>query len=168
VRFSLVNRAGSLPVDEQVDAWHAYRDVAETMLQEKADAARCWVPFLYPFIGYDGNYYLCSSDWRKEVKLGNVFEQSLVDLFDEKAEQASGRPPIWRDCAHDPTNALALSLARAAEARATDVHCASNPTPDVLLARLEHQAACVAAMRAHLPRESIVREPGRRRQIGRA
>jgi hypothetical protein len=99
------------------------------------------------------------------VNLGNVFEQSLVDLFDEKAEQVCGRSPICRDCTHDPTNALALSLARAAEARATDVPRASNPTPDVLLARLEHQAACVAAMRAHLPRESIVREPGRRRRL---
>jgi MoaA/NifB/PqqE/SkfB family radical SAM enzyme len=165
VRFSLVNRAGSLPVDEQVDAWHAYRDVAERMLQEKADAARCWVPFLYPFIGYDGNYYLCSSDWRKEVNLGNVFEHSLVDLFDEKAEQVCGRSPICRDCTHDPTNALALSLARAAEAGDTHAHCASNATPDVLLARLEHQAACVGAMRAHMPRESIVREPGHRRRL---
>src|SRR5262245_39115934 len=163
--FSLVNRAGALPVDEQVDAWHAFRDEAERMLQEKADAARCWIPFLYPFIGYDGNYYLCSSDWRKEVNLGNVFERSLVDLFDDKAEQVCGRSPICRDCTHEPTNALALSLARAAEARATDAHCEPNSTPDVLLAGLDHYAACVAAMRAHLPREPIVREPVRRRLI---
>jgi MoaA/NifB/PqqE/SkfB family radical SAM enzyme len=163
--FSLVNRAGALSVDEQVDAWQAFRDDAERMLQDKADAARCWIPFLYPFIGYDGNYYLCSSDWRKEVNLGNVFERSLVDLFDDKAEQVCGRSPICRDCTHEPTNALALSLARAAEARATDAHCEPNSTPEVLLAGLDHYAACVGAMRAHIPRESIVREPVSRRLI---
>src|SRR5262245_55028058 len=67
VRFSLVNRAGSLPVDEQVDAWHAYRDVAERMLREKADAARCWVPFLTPFIGDAGKYYHVASDTSEAV-----------------------------------------------------------------------------------------------------
>jgi Iron-sulfur cluster-binding domain len=163
--FSLVNRAGSLPVDEQVEAWHAFRPEAKRMLQEKGDAAHCWIPFLYPFIGYDGNYQLCSSDWRKEVVLGNVFDHALVDLLDGKAEQVCGRSPICGNCTHEPTNALALSLARAAGGSATDTHCEPNATPNGLLDALDHYAGCVSAMRANLPQESIVGPPTNRRLI---
>jgi hypothetical protein len=114
---------------------------------------------MYPFIGYDGNYYLCSSDWRKEVNLGNVFEHALVDLFDEKAEQVCGRSAICGGCTHEPTNALALLLARAAAGRTPDPRPRPNSTPEALLAGLDHNAGCVAAMRAHLPSASIAREP---------
>lgn len=163
--FRLVNRAGALAVDEQVEAWDAYRHVATRLLQQKGDAARCWVPFLYPFIGYDGNYYLCSSDWRKEVNLGNVFERSLVDLFDEKAEQVHNRSSICRDCTHEPTNALAASLASSTDARATGSHAAPSSTPDWLLAGLDHYSGCVSAMRTHMPRTSDGTEPTKRRLI---
>ena len=163
--FSLVNRAGALAVDNQSNAWRAFRDEARRMLEEKGGAARCSVPFLYPFIGYDGNYYLCSSDWRKEVNLGNVFEHSLVDLFDQKAEHVRTRDPICRNCTHEPTNALALSLARAADARSTDAHGEPNSTTDCMLAGLDHYSGCVAAMRAHMPQPSNGRGPMNRRLI---
>jgi MoaA/NifB/PqqE/SkfB family radical SAM enzyme len=163
--FSLVNRAGSLATDKQSEARQGFRAEAERMLQEKGGAARCWVPFLYPFIGYDGNYYLCSSDWRKEVNLGNVFEHSLVDLLDEKAEQVCGGSPICSGCTHEPTNALALSLARAADARTTGTHATTASAPDGLLAGLDHHAGCVAAMRAHMTRDTIDLEPTNRRLI---
>jgi MoaA/NifB/PqqE/SkfB family radical SAM enzyme len=163
--FRLVNRAGSLRVDAQSEAWHAFRPEAATILEETGGPTRCWVPFLYPFIGYDGNYYLCSSDWRKEVNLGNVFDHALVDLFDEKAERVHTRSPICRDCTHEPTNALALSLARAADGHHASEHAEPNATPDRLLSGLEHYSGCVAAMRAHLPPTSVGPEPGRRRLI---
>jgi MoaA/NifB/PqqE/SkfB family radical SAM enzyme len=163
--FSLVNRAGSLATDTQNEARDSCRDEARKMIEDKGEAARCWVPFLYPFIGYDGNYYLCSSDWRKEVNLGNVFEHSLVDLLDEKAEQVCGRSPICRDCTHEPTNALALSLARAADARTSRTHATPTFTPDELLAGLDHYSECMAAMRAHMPRPATGRETVTRRLI---
>lgn len=159
--FGLINRAGSLSTDEH-EAWHAFRNEASSILQEKGEAS-CTIPFLYPFIGYDGNYYLCSSDWQKEVNLGNVFEHSLVDLFDEKAEHVRTRSPICRDCTHEPTNALAASLARAAEAPASDAH--AGPTPDRLLAGLDHDSGCVAAMRTHMSRAPVTRGPTKRRLI---
>jgi MoaA/NifB/PqqE/SkfB family radical SAM enzyme len=167
--FSLVNRAGSLAIDEQVAAWQAHRDAARALLQERGSTARCSVPFLYPFIGYDGNYYLCSSDWRKEVNLGNVFERSLADLLDDKAEQVR-RGSICRDCTNEPTNALALSLARGSDDRTTNEYAQPNSTPEGLLAGLAHHAGCVAAMHTHMPRsaiasESVDREPASRRLI---
>jgi MoaA/NifB/PqqE/SkfB family radical SAM enzyme len=163
--FSLINRAGSLSGDTRNETGQAFRDTARRMLEEKGDAPRCWVPFLYPFIGYDGNYYLCSSDWRKEVNLGNVFQHSLIDLFDEKAEHVRSRSPICRDCTHEPTNALALSLAAAAEASTTDAHAQVVATPDWVLAGVDHYSGFAAAMRAHLPGISTDGAPMTKRRI---
>jgi hypothetical protein len=106
---------------------------------------------VYPFIGYDGNYYLCSSDWRKEVDLGSVFERRLVDLLEDKAEQVCGASPICRDCTHEPTNAMAHALARAAEARPEDVHRDLAASVEVLVDGLDHFDGCLTAMRTHVP-----------------
>ena len=91
-----------LTVDDQAATGTRSGRWPERCCRRRAARPECWVPFLYPFIGYDGHYYLCSSDWRKEVDLGTVFEHSLVDLFDEKAEQVRGRTPDLSPAA--PTN----------------------------------------------------------------
>ena len=160
--FRLVNRAGALRVDEQVTAWQAYGQEAARVLEEQGGWTQCWVPFVYPFIGYDGNYYLCSSDWRKEVNLGTVFERRLADLLEDKAEQVCGASPICRECTHEPTNALAHSMARAAEARPADAHEDLAASTDVLLDALDHFTGCLAAMRTHAPPASAGREPTKR------
>jgi MoaA/NifB/PqqE/SkfB family radical SAM enzyme len=158
--FELVNRAGALQVGEQLDVWAAYGDDAQALLRDKGGWTSCWVPFLYPFVGYDGNYYLCSSDWRKQVNLGNVFDDALADLIDEKLEQVRGRSPICPGCTHEPANELAWKLARAA-GDAPEYPGAS--TPEELLAALDHFAGCVEAMRTHLPhRPTDLRTKNRR------
>ena len=134
--------------------------------QENGGAARCWVPFLYPFIGYDGNYYLCSSDWRKEVNLGNVFEHSLVDLFDEKAERVRDPLPDLSRL-HPRTDQRVGPVAGPGRRRAPTGRAASSPSPrpDGLLAGLDHYSGCVAAMCAHCPRPSTAANADNRRLI---
>ena len=39
--------------------------------------ALCGAPFVFLFVGYNGQYYLCCSDWKKEVPLGSVFDKSF-------------------------------------------------------------------------------------------
>ncbi|HMS90118.1 MAG: radical SAM protein [Acidimicrobiales bacterium] len=163
--FRLINRGGSLALDDRGDRWRARHREAERMLREKGGATECWVPFLYPFIGYDGSYHLCSSDWRKEVHLGNVFERSLVDLFDEKAEVVRTRSPICRDCSHEPTNALTRALADEGDDHAGQARAEVSSTPDRLLAGLDHYSGCVAAMRAGLSLDPTGRRPTSRRLI---
>ena len=114
------------------------------MLGGRGGEVHCGVPFRFPFIGYDGVYYLCSSDWRKEVGLGTVFERSLLDILDDKAEQVGGRSPICRSCTHEPTNALALSLARAAEGRPAGAAEMPGRTPDQWLEELDRSNGLVA------------------------
>jgi hypothetical protein len=110
------------------------------------------VPFLYPFVGYDGRYYLCSSDWRKEVDLGNVFDDSIVDLFGPKADQVGGRSPICGSCTHEPTNTLALALA-------------DDAAVDEVLDRMVYVARTAAVLRTHAPRGPESPTPATRRLI---
>lgn len=165
--FSLVNRAGSLAPGDGDDAWHAFRDEARRVLDAAGDASRCWVPYLYPFIGYDGTYYLCSSDWRKEVDLGTVFERALVDLLDDKAERVCASSAICRDCTHEPTNAMARALALADVPGGRPLGSAAPPDagPDWLLDALDHYAGLAAIMRAEMPRSSISEPTSNRRLI---
>ncbi len=160
--FPLVNRAGALAVEQQTAAWVTHRPQARSALQATGDDTNCWVPFLYPFIGYDGNYYLCSSDWRKEVSLGNVFERSLVDVLDDKAEHVCSRSAICSGCTHDPANALALALSLAEEG---DVETTLAKESDRLRSELDHNWACAAAMRTDMPKPTTNLVQTKRKRI---
>lgn len=167
--FSLINRAGSLEVGWQRAVFDTFGADAHQLLERSGETPRCGVPFLYPFIGYDGHYYLCSSDWRKEVDLGSVFDRALVDLFDEKAERTRSRTPICEGCTHEPTNAMALSLAHAAAGRSTETfgtfHGELTARPELMERGFARMSSCVSAMMADLPTSSADRPSPRRRLI---
>jgi hypothetical protein len=107
--FGLCNRAGSLDVDETVLAPPTVRRQAQQHLEELRVRPICGAPFLVPFVGYDGQYYLCGSDWQKEVPLGSVFERSIAELTQEKLGYVESREPICNRCSSDPVNLLARS-----------------------------------------------------------
>ena len=66
-RLELLNRAGSLHYDDMDFSSLPQRQEARTRLAATGVEHPCRAPFYFPFIGYDGNYYLCSSDWQKQV-----------------------------------------------------------------------------------------------------
>lgn len=41
----------------------------------------CWHPMRQIFINYDGDYQMCCNDWTYQIKIGNVLEQSLIDMY---------------------------------------------------------------------------------------
>jgi organic radical activating enzyme len=96
--FGLVNRAGAvrLPAAALPDA------------PDDAGAPRplCAAPFMHLFVGWDGRYYLCSSDWRKEVPFGSVFDASFADITAAKLVRVASREPICTRCTLDPANLL--------------------------------------------------------------
>ena len=55
-------------------------------LEGELNGALCAAPFLYLFVGYDGQYYLCCSDWEKKAPLGSIFDNSFVDVVGRKVE----------------------------------------------------------------------------------
>ena len=119
-RLDLLNRAGSLPVPSMhYDAERPGR--AEQLWGDETGHAACDAPFHFPFIGYDGQYYLCSSDWQKEVAFGTVFETSIVDIMAAKLERVTSRSPICRACNHDPLNRLSDRVAAVERGEADEV-----------------------------------------------
>jgi MoaA/NifB/PqqE/SkfB family radical SAM enzyme len=118
--FNVMNRAGTLFVDEMQYATFAERAEAEALLRARDVHPVCPAPFLLLFIGYDGQYYLCCSDWKKEVALGSVFETSFMAIMGAKLEHVTTRQPICKSCNHDPVNRLTDALRGGADDDADD------------------------------------------------
>src|SRR5262249_15390370 len=110
MEFEIMNRGGALFVDHM--QYERYPQLAEarTMLGALADEPLCPTPFVGLFVGYDGQHYLCCSDWKKEVPLGSVHDVSFVDVIAGKLAAIRSREPICRTCNLDPLNKLAEAL----------------------------------------------------------
>lgn len=109
-QYELINRGGALVVDHMHFEQYPELVAAEAMLAEQEPDPLCIAPWLYLFIGYDGRYYLCCSDWRKQAPLGSVFDRSFDDLVLEKLQHVRSRHPVCRTCSYDPLNRLVATL----------------------------------------------------------
>jgi len=115
--FELMNRGGSLDafaVDValgeagEVPSIH-FEDLpgrhrAGELFGERGGLPACNVPAMLPFIGYDGRYYLCCSDWIKEASFGSVAELAIHDLLLAKAGHVAARSAPCATCSNDPLN----------------------------------------------------------------
>ena len=111
IEFDIINRGGALFVDDmQFETYDEIHQAREMLEARSVRAPACLVPFRYVFIGYDGNYYLCGSDWKKEVPLGSVFDTSLEAIMSRKLEHVTSREPICKSCNNDPVNRLISEL----------------------------------------------------------
>ena len=108
--FPVMNRGGALFVDHMQYESYPELNEARALLAAEPFRTACEAPFRYLFIGYDGLYYLCCSDWKKEVPFGSVFELSFASIAAKKMEAVGTREPICKICSHDPTNRLVEEL----------------------------------------------------------
>jgi len=92
---------------------------ARTDLTEGGSQPLCGAPWGFLFVGYDGNYYLCCSDWRKQASLGSVFDHSFLQVTRQKLEMVVSREPVCKTCNHDPINMLTEELKAMNEGKAT-------------------------------------------------
>jgi MoaA/NifB/PqqE/SkfB family radical SAM enzyme len=103
--YEVMNRGGSLFVEHM--QYGTYSEQAEALaMLEREGGALCAAPFLYLFVGYDGQYYLCCADWEKQAPLGSIFDNSFVDVVGQKIEHLRSREPVCRTCNLDPLNKL--------------------------------------------------------------
>lgn len=114
VSYGIMNRGGALFVDHMQFETLPQMKKARELLFSKGGQPICGAPFGYLFIGYDGNYYLCCSDWKKEVPFGSVFDASFADITEAKLRHVATRGEVCRTCNLDPLNQIADEL------RATD------------------------------------------------
>jgi len=123
--FDIMNRGGALFVDHMQYADFPELGRAKQMLAEHGGDPICTVPFIGSlFIGYDGNFYLCCSDWKKEAPLGSVFDASFSSVTAKKLEFVISREPVCKTCNLDPVNRLTEELRAATEGQAD----AADPT----------------------------------------
>jgi len=108
--YDVMNRGGALFVDHMQYASYPEQTQARAMLEESDVVPVCVAPFVYLFIGYDGQYYLCCSDWKKEVPLGSVFDESFRSITAQKLATVRSRAPVCNTCNIDPLNTLTDEL----------------------------------------------------------
>lgn len=111
VEFDLINRGGALFVDSmQYESYPQQQEARRLLEAGRTEPVVCQVPFVLPFIGFDGQYYLCCSDWRKEAGMGTVFDRSLTDVVADKLAHVTTRDPVCKSCNHDPLNRVTDEL----------------------------------------------------------
>lgn len=108
--YEIMNRGGSLFVDHMQYEQYPELAEAETRLADTVGKPLCGAPFVYLFVGYDGQYYLCCSDWEKQTPLGSVFDKSFLDVARAKLDLVVSRDPVCRTCNLDPINRLTEEL----------------------------------------------------------
>jgi MoaA/NifB/PqqE/SkfB family radical SAM enzyme len=106
-KFDIMNRGGALFVDHMQYETRPELDQARAMIDERGGEAICGVPFISTFFGYDGNVYLCCSDWRKEAPIGSVFDDDAALSLAKRLDPVVSREPVCKTCNLDPLNALA-------------------------------------------------------------
>lgn len=135
--FEVINRGGALFVDHMQYEEMGELTKALEIAEQHGGPQICGVPFGFIFIGYDGQYYLCCSDWKKEAPLGSVFERSMVDVSAAKLAHVSSREPVCRSCNHDPLNQLVDVV------RAEHVGDVSSDATDEVIQRVVYQDGVV-------------------------
>lgn len=110
--YGIMNRGGALFVDHM--QFEALPQLAQARdLVASAGTTLCGAPFIYLFVGYDGQYYLCCSDWKKETPMGSVFDESFRSVMDKKLQFVVSREPVCKTCNLDPLNRVTEELAAA-------------------------------------------------------
>ncbi len=108
--YSVINRGGALFVEHMQFEEYGEMVRARNELTDGGRQPLCGAPWGFLFIGYDGNYYLCCSDWRKQASLGSVFDYSFLQVTRQKLAMVVSREPVCKTCNHDPINMLTEEL----------------------------------------------------------
>lgn len=83
-----------------------FLEEAQNLLAEKKISSLCALPFFSVFIGWNGQYYICCNDYKKEAPLGSVFDYS-VDAMDQiKLDAMGNNLPTCVNCNTDPVNGI--------------------------------------------------------------
>jgi MoaA/NifB/PqqE/SkfB family radical SAM enzyme len=108
--YSVINRGGALFVEHMQFEQYTEMVRAREQLSGNGVQPLCGAPWGFLFVGYDGNYYLCCSDWRKQASLGSVFDYSFLQVSRQKLAMVVSREPVCKTCNHDPINMLTEEL----------------------------------------------------------
>jgi MoaA/NifB/PqqE/SkfB family radical SAM enzyme len=106
VVFGQINRGGALDMAYDFVNNEGLCGEAEAILAENKIDYSCFAPYLFGFIGWDGNYYMCCHDYRKRLPLGSVFEYSIKEIDSMKKKILEKKPSICKNCDIGTTNKI--------------------------------------------------------------
>ena len=157
--YGIMNRGGSLFVDHMQFENYPELAQARTMLEERVGAPLCGAPLAYMFVGYDGQYYLCCSDWKKETPMGSVFDESFQSVTATKLQYVASRELVCKTCNLDPLNGLTEELRAVADGES------DSTAVDALIESISKSSAAVHQIATGLgfevPEPSAVSSPAR-------
>lgn len=85
---------------------NGYVDEALKAMSDSGISSLCNLAFTAPFVGWNGQYYVCCSDYEKKVPLGSVFEYSIAEMDHIKMESITKGNQACILCNYDPLNSI--------------------------------------------------------------
>jgi len=124
MEFEQNNRGGACDNAHYFIGSDRFVEEAKTLMAEQNVSTLCSAPFHYVFIGWNGQYYICCSDYKKESPLGSVFEHSIDAMDQIKLNAFAGYLPACSVCNIDPVNAIREKMFEVEKGDATqeDLH----------------------------------------------
>lgn len=104
--FKLINRGGACASDHLFLRNRHKRAEAEQLMAEHGVSTLCNLAFTMPFVGWNGNYYICCSDYEKLTPLGTVADYSLAELDEIKKASIYRGNTACLNCNYDPLNTI--------------------------------------------------------------
>jgi radical SAM protein with 4Fe4S-binding SPASM domain len=93
--ITISNRAGSVKLKNEV---FELKELNEPLRQP------CYYPFYKVLIDYNGDVLMCSNDWKKELSMGNITNQSIVTIWSDPKFLELRKKLINADRNHKPCN----------------------------------------------------------------
>ena len=104
--FRQITRGGACQTGHYFLRSDAHRAEAEALMRDKGVSTLCNLAFTAPFVGWNGQYYICCSDYEKVEPLGSVFDYSLHDMDDIKKRSIDKGNSACLKCNYDPVNVI--------------------------------------------------------------
>ena len=173
VWISLVEHGGNASkIDEMKQFWHAkgIDDIfqfklinrggaceSEHLFLENGVSTLCNLAFTTPFIGWNGNYYICCSDYEKLTPLATVFDYSLSQLDDIKKQSIYEGNSACLKCNYDPLNTIQEAFLQV-EAGTKPPRSVKNKLAIIKKSQLDHpELYAVTDWRSSVSTEIIVK-----------
>lgn len=81
-------------------------DEALAAMESHGVSTLCNLAFTAPFVGWNGQYYVCCSDYEKKVPLGSVFDYSIQEMDVIKLKSMEKGNAACLLCNYDPLNSI--------------------------------------------------------------
>ena len=110
LKFEQNNRGGACDNGHYFTESVQYETEARELLAREKASTLCAAPFHFVFVGWNGQYYICCSDYKKTSPLGSVFDYSIDEMDTIKMRAFADRLPACAACNYDPVNAVREKL----------------------------------------------------------